>query len=129
MPLHAFTGKAAMFLKRQTLNLIPAILLASLAMPKAASAVEDLAEQATNPVAALVQFQLQDNFSPATWGAEGWSNSFVVQPVIPVDLGVENYFQTSITRPTIPFTSTAETAGVNFDKRKTVLGTPTYLPA
>ncbi len=41
-----------------------------------------LANQATNPAAALIQFQLQNIFAPSNRGASGYANTFIVQPVI-----------------------------------------------
>ena len=58
----------------------------------------NLAEQATNPVAPLIQFQLQNNFVGESNSGDGYSNSFVVQPVIPWKLGE----QAIITRITLP---------------------------
>ena len=45
---------------------------------------EKLANQATNPGAALVQFQLQNQFIPDSNNSSGSANSFLVQPVIPI---------------------------------------------
>ncbi len=47
----------------------------------------DLAGQATNPVAPLIQFQLQNSFVGENKAGEGYSNQLVVQPVIPWKIG------------------------------------------
>jgi len=51
------------------------------------SSQSNLANQATNPVAPLIQLQLQNVFQPNTENANG--NQFIIQPVIPVKLGEE----------------------------------------
>ncbi len=66
----------------------------------------DLAEQATNPVAPIVQFQLQNTFTPESYATDGYANSFVVQPVIPV--APIGSFPRSIWRPTIPIVTTPD---------------------
>jgi hypothetical protein len=65
-----------------------------------------LANQATNPAAALIQLQLQNTFQPQHHGAaSGYSNMFVIQPVVPFSLGKESYFQNLIWRGTLPIIS------------------------
>jgi hypothetical protein len=65
-----------------------------------------LAEQATNPGAALVQMQIQNVFVPNSHNSSGYANTFIIQPVIPFSLGKDSYFQNLITRTTIPVVTT-----------------------
>ena len=58
----------------------------------------NLAGAATNPLAALIQFQLQNNFVGESNAGSGYSNAFVVQPVIPFKLGERQW----ISRITLP---------------------------
>ena len=58
----------------------------------------DLAGQATNPVAPLIQLQLQNNMIGESNAGDGYSNAFVVQPVIPWKMG-ETAVLTRITLP------------------------------
>lgn len=87
----------------------------------------ELAQAATNPAAPLIQLQIQDSFTPSSQGVDGWSNTGILQPVIPFTLGDDYYFQSIITRTTIPFVSTAEVAGTDGNKRKNGLGDTTIL--
>jgi hypothetical protein len=64
-----------------------------------------LAEAATNPIANLVQFQLQGVFNWDNHNSSGYSNDFVIQPVAPVKLPWEAV-PLLITRTTIPYVST-----------------------
>jgi hypothetical protein len=70
----------------------------------------DLALQATNPVAPLIQLQLQNIFIPKTENAGGYANQFIVQPVIPI---AKNSLipLNSVLRPTIPIVSSADIGG------------------
>lgn len=90
-------------------------------------AADDLATRATNPAAPLIQLQLQDSFTPSSHGVDGWANSGIVQPVMPFVLGDDYYFQSIITRTTIPFVSTGEVAGKNGKKRKNGVGDTTVM--
>lgn len=58
----------------------------------------NLAEQATNPAAPLIQLQFQNTFNGETIGADGVGNTFVVQPVIPFKLAGQQF----ISRVTLP---------------------------
>lgn len=60
----------------------------------------DLAEQATNPAAPLVQLQFQNVFIPESYAADGYANQFIVQPVIPI--AKQSWFPRSLWRLTIP---------------------------
>ncbi len=42
----------------------------------------NLAGAATNPIANLIQFQLQNSYSPSNYNSDGYSNVFVLQPVV-----------------------------------------------
>lgn len=59
------------------------------------------AAAATDPSVPLTQFQLQNSFIPSTYGADGYSNVFVVQPVIPLNLDWDT-IPYHIIRPTLP---------------------------
>jgi len=73
---------------------------------KGGSGGENLANQATNPAAALIQLQLQNVFQPERHGrATGYSNTFIIQPVVPFSLGKDSYFQNLIWRGTLPIIS------------------------
>jgi hypothetical protein len=68
----------------------------------------NLAQAATNPTAALIQFQMQNTSNFRTVGAQGYGNDFVVQPVIPFKIGS----QQMITRITFPLlVATADLGG------------------
>lgn len=58
----------------------------------------NLAAQATNPVAPLIQLQLQNSFVGESKAGKGYSNTFVVQTVIPWKIGE----QAVISRITFP---------------------------
>lgn len=64
----------------------------------------NLAAAATNPLAPLIQFQLQNNFIGESNSGDGYSNSFVVQSVIPFKLGKHEW----ISRITLPLVATAD---------------------
>lgn len=86
---------------------------------------EGLSNQATNPGAALVQFQLQNQFIPNSNNSSGYANSFIVQPVIPISLGEDYYFQNVVTRTTLPFVTTPNPDGPISDTSD--LGDTTFL--
>jgi hypothetical protein len=73
----------------------------------------DLASRATNPGAALIQMQFQNQYTPETHNADGYANSFIIQPVIPFVMGEEHYFQSILTRVTLPIVTTPEDANGN----------------
>jgi hypothetical protein len=54
-----------------------------------AIAESELAGQATNPIANLVQLQIQDYYTADSYNADGDSNLFIIQPVIPIKLSSE----------------------------------------
>lgn len=68
---------------------------------------EELAKQATNPVAPLVQLQFQNSFVGENKGGSGYSNQFVIQPVIPWKIGS----QAMLSRITVPLIATADLGG------------------
>jgi hypothetical protein len=81
---------------------------------KPAAAGDDkasLANQATNPAAPLIQFQLQNTFEPSNRGASGYGNIFKIQPVIPFSIGEDRYFQNIITRTSLPILTSANPDG------------------
>jgi hypothetical protein len=83
----------------------------------------NLSEAATNPIANLVQFQLQDAYNWDNHNSSGYSNSFVIQPVIPIKLPWEKV-PLLITRSTLPFVSTPDLDAVG---RKHGFGDFTFL--
>ena len=86
----------------------------------------NLANQATNPAAALVQLQLQNVFVPKSDNSSGYANTFIVQPVIPFHLGDDSYFQSLIVRPTIPLAVTTPNPDGR-EARTTAIGDTTVL--
>ncbi len=83
-----------------------------------------LGADATNPAAALIQLQLQDQFVPSTENADGAANTAIIQPVYPIVLKKEYYFNSVITRTTIPIVTTADLPSLG---RTTGLGDTTIL--
>lgn len=77
------------------------------AAPDASSST---ATQATDPTAILTQFQLQNVFIPSTYDASGYSNQFILQPVIPIATKL-GPFVNHIIRPTLPVVTTADPDG------------------
>ena len=65
----------------------------------------NLAAAATNPVANLIQFQLQDEYDWSNYNSSGAGNAFIIQPVIPIKLPWEAV-PLVITRTTIPYVRT-----------------------
>jgi hypothetical protein len=60
----------------------------------------------TDPSAILTQIQFQNNFGVESYNASGYSNTFVVQPVLPFPVampGLKEIFPAHIVRPTLPF--------------------------
>jgi len=83
--------------------------LTSMSVPAAiAQEKSNLGNDATNPAAPLIQLQLQDSLTPDTYGLDGVANAFIVQPVYPIILGPDHYFQSIITRTTVPLVTTAK---------------------
>jgi hypothetical protein len=66
-----------------------------------------LAAAATNPLANLIQFQIQDQYNADVDNGDGYSNSFLLQPVIPVKLPWK-VAPVAIFRLTLPFVTTNE---------------------
>ena len=60
---------------------------------------------AVNPGVPLAQFQFQNSFLPESYGGSGYSNQFVVQPVIPITLKPGGFFEYHIVRPTLSILS------------------------
>jgi hypothetical protein len=65
----------------------------------------NLAGAATNPIANLVQFQMQNQYSPSSHNADGYSNVAIVQPVVPIKLPWEKV-PLVVTRTTLPYVTT-----------------------
>lgn len=60
------------------------------------------AAEATDPSVPLTQLQLQNLFTPETYDASGYSNTVIIQPVIPLSFGEDGFFPYHIIRPTVP---------------------------
>jgi len=67
----------------------------------------DLAAAATNPVANLMQLQLQDQYNWSNHNSDGYSNQAVLQPVVPIDLPWDSV-PLVITRTTLPYVTTPD---------------------
>ena len=75
--------------------------------PPPADAAANLAAQATNPAANLMQFQIQNSYNWDNYNSSGSGNTFVIQPVIPIKLPWEAV-PLVITRTTLPYVSTPD---------------------
>jgi hypothetical protein len=91
---------------------------------EAEQAHHDLASQATNPAAALIQLQLQDLYTPDSDNSSGYANSGIIQPVYPFVLGKDHFFQAVVARLTVPIVTTPKVGG---DDHHTGLGDSTLL--
>jgi len=69
-----------------------------------------LAAAATNPIANLIQFQIQNQHTFDNANVDGSSNSFLLQPVVPVKLPSEKV-PLLITRTTLPYVNTPDLDG------------------
>lgn len=69
-----------------------------------------LAAAATNPIANLVQFQLQNQYSPSNYNSDGYSNVAIIQPVVPFKLPWEKV-PLLVTRTTLPYVTTPDLDG------------------
>ena len=76
----------------------------------AEEAKADLGEAATNPVSNLIQFRLQNAYNPSVYNADGYSNAFLVQTVVPLSSLAEKFdsLKGIVTRTTLPFVSTPD---------------------
>ena len=70
----------------------------------------NLAAAATNPIANLIQFQIQNSYSPSNYNSDGYSNVGVIQPVVPFKLPWEKV-PMIVTRTTLPYISTPDLDG------------------
>ena len=77
---------------------------------------KNLAEAATNPIANLIQFQVQNSYSGSNHNSSGYSNVTTLQPVIPVKLPWEKV-PLLITRTTLPYITTPNFNGPEDRKR------------
>jgi hypothetical protein len=71
---------------------------------------KNLAEAATNPVANLVQFQIQNLYTSDSYNVDGDSNAFIIQPVIPFQLTWEAV-PLFVTRTTLAYVNTPDFDG------------------
>jgi hypothetical protein len=69
-----------------------------------------LAGQATNPIANLVQFQMQEQYTSNSYNVDGDSNVFILQAVVPIKLSSEAV-PLLITRTTLPYVNTPDLDG------------------
>ena len=83
----------------------------------------NLAAAATNPVANLIQFQIQDQYNWSNYNSSGYSNAFIIQPVVPFKLPWKAV-PLVITRTTLPYVSTPDLDTVG---RKFGLGDLSFL--
>jgi hypothetical protein len=67
----------------------------------------NLAAAATNPVANLIQFQLQNQYNWDNHNSSGYSNEAIIQPVIPIKLPWKAV-PLLVTRTTLPYVSTPD---------------------
>ena len=70
----------------------------------------NLAAAATNPIANLIQFQMQNSYSPSNHNADGYSNVAVLQPIVPIALPWDEV-PLLVTRTTLPYISTPDLDG------------------
>lgn len=68
------------------------------------------AAQSVDPTQPLAQIRFQNYFIPSTRNADGYANTFVIQPVIPMYLNSEA-FPYHIIRPTLPILNRANPIG------------------
>jgi hypothetical protein len=76
----------------------------------------NLAEAATNPIANLIQFQVQNSYSGSNYNSDSYSNVTTLQPVIPFKLPWEKV-PVLITRTTLPYITTPNFSGPEGRKR------------
>jgi hypothetical protein len=91
-----------------------------------AVAGEDLGEAATNPVANLIQFRLQDQYTASSHNADSWGNAAIVQTVVPIPSLAKKFdsLKGIVTRTTMPYVSTPKLDGVG---RKHAMGDTNFL--
>jgi hypothetical protein len=92
---------------------ITAGIAAALIFTQQAAHAGDLAAAATNPVSNLVQLRLQDQYAPESYNADSWSNTALVQAVIPLGGLASNFdsLQGIVTRTTAAYVSTPKIEG------------------
>lgn len=83
-------------------RLLAIVLVASCLLTMHIEARAQDAAAATDPSSPLTQLQFQNVFIPESYDASGYSNQFIIQPVIPLTIGENSYFKYHILRPTIP---------------------------
>lgn len=98
------TLRRIFFLEKAVAGLFAAAIM--LCLPTSSVlAQQSLAEQATNPAANLIQFQVQDVYNWENHNSSGYGNATIIQPVIPVPLGSEKW-PLMIARITLPYVTT-----------------------
>jgi hypothetical protein len=69
-----------------------------------------LALAANNPIANLIQVELQNLYTPSNYNSDGYSNVAIFQPIMPFDLPWEKV-PLLVTRTTLPYISTPDLDG------------------
>ena len=69
-----------------------------------------LAVTANNPIANLIQVELQNMYTPSNYNSDGYSNVAVFQPIMPFNLPWEKV-PLLVTRTTLPYISTPDLDG------------------
>jgi hypothetical protein len=85
----------------------------------------NLAAAATNPIANLMQFQVQDAYNWENHNSDGYSNATILQSVIPVKLPWKSV-PLLITRATLPYVTTPD-LGDPINDRKSGFGDTDFL--
>lgn len=101
-------------MKINAITLLGVVFIASLVATSKTFSQEDGggagAAQSVDPTAPLAQIRFQNYFIPSTRDADGYANTFVIQPVIPMYLNSE-IFPYHILRPTLPILNRANPIG------------------
>jgi hypothetical protein len=104
-----------------------AVMVALIAGFSAGSVIaDDLGEAATNPVSNLIQFRMQNAYTPSNYNADSWGNAATIQTVVPLP-SVSDRFDSLkgiVTRTTAAYVSTPELNGVG---RKHAMGDTNFL--
>ena len=82
-----------------------------------------LADAATNPIANLIQFQIQEQYTPSNNNVDGSSNVFILQPVIPIKLSSEAV-PLLVTRTTLPYINTPTLMVVSGPRKASAISSP-----
>ncbi|MGR8920852.1 MAG: transporter [Gammaproteobacteria bacterium] len=100
-------------MKSLSRNLFSAAVVVSAVVLGHNAGAEDLGEAATNPVSNLIQFRLQDQYTPSSQNADGYANAALIQTVVPLP-GLASRFESLrgiVTRTTVGYVSTPRLPG------------------